>query len=570
MEKSPLEKKAEFDDIWNELPHCGNYQLRLVCFSSYLTLIMGISALYPVFAQYEPTHHCRSELDDLTNLTLGVTIDNVHNLSIALQQQCSPDNSLHAKVGCQKCSYSAETFSACQNINTATNMNTMYECLVNSKELGTLESCGADGHTYLRHRLGAITNSWESAVTTFDLVCEGELMNTWMTAAGSFGFLLGSLLAGVHCDTFGRKNSMVVHTFTTSITLVLHGLIVNRYAFIILRCLGAMFSIIGFLSALTYGVEILGPTRRSVPSTILCFMFAGGFAGLSVLAYVLPDWQHMTLGFAALTIINVVFLPFIPESPRFLVSKGRYEEAQAILETIARKSNKGTPLLLPDISLYMMVPTTKVPPTSSMFKSKFYRKVTLILSLAYAASTLVYYGLSYGVSTLSGSIYINNSINGALEAIAYCFTSPAIEMFGRRITLVLLFIASGIACLGHMIVIVIGSHSNITAFVGKFCISGVFCALFTYSAELYPTELRSLGIGLTSMVGRLGSISAPFLLMLITQPGFQWVPHTIFASLSIVTGFAILALPETKSLPLFQSVNEAEQFHMGRERNSAE
>ena len=49
---------------------------------------------------------------------------------------------------------------------------------------------------------------------------------------------------------------------------------------------------------------------------------------------------------------------------------------------------------------------------------------------------MVYYGLGYGVSELSGSIYANNAINGALEAVAYCFTAPITDIFGRKNSLI--------------------------------------------------------------------------------------------------------------------------------------
>lgn len=49
---------------------------------------------------------------------------------------------------------------------------------------------------------------------------------------------------------------------------------------------------------------------------------------------------------------------------------------------------------------------------------------------------MVYYGLGYGVSELSGSIYTNNAINGALEAVAYCFTAPITDIFGRKNSLI--------------------------------------------------------------------------------------------------------------------------------------
>lgn len=56
--------------------------------------------------------------------------------------------------------------------------------------------------------------------------------------------------------------------------------------------------------------------------------------------------------------------------------------------------------------------------------------------MAYFVVNMVYYGFGYGVKSLSGSIYENNAINGALEAAAYGFTAPMTDLFGRRNSLV--------------------------------------------------------------------------------------------------------------------------------------
>ena len=56
--------------------------------------------------------------------------------------------------------------------------------------------------------------------------------------------------------------------------------------------------------------------------------------------------------------------------------------------------------------------------------------------MAYFVVNMVYYGFGYGVNNLSGSIYVNNAINGALEAAAYGFTAPITDVFGRRKSIV--------------------------------------------------------------------------------------------------------------------------------------
>jgi hypothetical protein len=80
---------------------------KLVIFSSYMTLIMGLSAMYPVFAQYTPAHHCRTSLDDFNFLQR----DDVHELSIMLQKDCGSTT----KAGCEKCSYPEEIINRCAN-----------------------------------------------------------------------------------------------------------------------------------------------------------------------------------------------------------------------------------------------------------------------------------------------------------------------------------------------------------------------------------------------------------------------------------------------------------------------
>ena len=69
-------------------------------------------------------------------------------------------------------------------------------------------------------------------------------------------------------------------------------------------------------------------------------------------------------------------VPFLPESPRFLVTKGRYEEAQAILDRFAIEASDqdGEPLIAPDISLFVIEKPPKAPPITDILFSKFFGK----------------------------------------------------------------------------------------------------------------------------------------------------------------------------------------------------
>ena len=106
------------------------------------------------------------------------------------------------------------------------------------------------------------------------------------------------------------------------------------------------------------------------------------------------------------------------------------------------------------------------------------------------------------------------------------------------------------------------------SFLGKFAISGSFCVLYVFAAELFPTEVRSIGIGFGSMVGRVGGIVAPFIILLQDTDGLSFVPYLIFGTGGILSGTWALFLPETAGEPIMQTIDEAIAFYQGKKQKS--
>ena len=73
-----------------------------------------------------------------------------------------------------------------------------------------------------------------------------------------------------------------------------------------------------WLSYITYSMEILGPSRRSVAGAMTHIMYSLGYMMTSVVGYLLPDWHGFTLCIAAVTAISFFTFPFYPESFRFV------------------------------------------------------------------------------------------------------------------------------------------------------------------------------------------------------------------------------------------------------------
>ena len=61
---------------------------------------------------------------------------------------------------------------------------------------------------------------------------------------------------------------------------------------------------------------------------------------------------------------------------------------------------------------------------------------------------------------------------------------------------------------------VLYESSKWLSFAGKFLISASFCAVYIFAAELFPTDVRSIGVGFGSMFGRVGGFAAPLIIEL--------------------------------------------------------
>ena len=95
------------------------------------------------------------------------------------------------------------------------------------------------------------------------------------------------------------------------------------------------------------------------------------------------------------------------------------------------------------------------------------------------------------------------------------------------------------------------------AMFGKFCIAASFTFVYIYSAELFPTVIRNIGMGVASSSARIGSMLAPFVVLLS-----DWNPSTpmlIFTVVGAVAMVLCLFLPETKDKPLPEMIEDIDQ-----------
>lgn len=162
----------------------------------------------------------------------------------------------------------------------------------------------------------------------------GDFAHGFTMATALIGTIIGALFCGKPTDRFGRKRSLIVIAVLYLVSAVFSGAIVNWYSFMFFRFIGGLAvgasSVVGPL----YVAEISPASWRG---RFVCFFQFNIVLGI-VLAYftnywisgIPNDWQWMIMAESVPALLFCVLLFTIPESPRWLVQRGREDEAVAV------------------------------------------------------------------------------------------------------------------------------------------------------------------------------------------------------------------------------------------------
>lgn len=307
--------------------------------------------------------------------------------------------------------------------------------------------------------------------------------------------------------------------------------------------------------ASAYINEFIGSKGRGKFFLLYEVMFLLGLVGAGLIARALVPTYGWKVMFLVGLIPAVILLPmrfFMKESPRWLASKGRYDEANAIvtqLEDDARRQGH----LLPEPSIVQLGAQSHRATSVGQLFEGIYRKRTLTVWAMWFCSYLVANGMITWLPTLYKQTFklpIETAIlYGLLTSVAGVIASVAcallIDRIGRKKWYVAAFLMAPIPLLALSL---LGATSPVQVLVfaglAYAVVQTITFSLYLYSAEIYPTRLRALGTGLGSAWLRLGSFAGPLVVgWTMAHFGIQYV-FAIFAAVLVLgalitAGFAI-------------------------------
>ncbi|KAL1131480.1 hypothetical protein AAG570_011097, partial [Ranatra chinensis] len=399
----------------------------------------------------------------------------------------------------------------------------------------------------------------------WDLVCGKASLRSAAQASIAIGKFAGALFFGFFADKFGRKWAFILAVILYIVAGPMASITYSYSFFIFLRfIIGAAGSGV-YESAYTILSEVTVDPIRTRLGCIFNISYPVGYMILPALALYFDDWRSLQLIISLPALLLLVNCWFIPESPRWLLTQGRRDEAL----TLVKNKIEGKQLKLVEDNFNHL--PSDVNESGHHWNKKLQaalarlfiflseselRNRIFICYFAWFAASLSYYAIALNADNFTANRYLYVALNGLVEFPGYIVPLLILKYLGRKIASASLFIIAGVALLS--ILIIPEGYSELVlgvALIGRFCMCAVFAIIILYTSELFPTTIRNTAIGTSLTMAQFGCIAAPFVVDLLGSHAW-YIPSTICGITSVSAGMMIMLLPETKDKPLLDSIEE--------------
>ena len=371
----------------------------------------------------------------------------------------------------------------------------------------------------------------------------------YIGAATFAGMFLGAWLWGIVADRIGRRSVFMWTVLLTGLFGTLAAFSPNLWVLLALRFLTG--TGMGGTLPVDYSImaEYLPTNSRGKFLIYLESFWALGTIAAALLAWAfIPNFQpygwRLLIGMSAtLGFLGLWIRRSIPESPRFLLINNRPDEARGVLQSVAQMNGRDV-----EIGALRAEPAGAKSSFGSIWQPALARK-TLMLSVMWFGLSLGYYGIFTWLPTIfrdkGGAdfafirtyAYQFQVLLAFAQVPGYVLAAILIDRWGRKPTLISYLAGSAIFSF------IFAAASTPTVFVVasmllSFMLLGAWGALYVFTPELFPTEVRTTGMGWASAMARVAGIVAPFI-------GVRLLGINLPAALGVYAAFFVLALVAT-------------------------
>src|SRR5579883_2080108 len=385
--------------------------------------------------------------------------------------------------------------------------------------------------------LGVLKTLWRLTDTQ-----AAALVAIWL-----IGIMIGALAFGYLADRYGRRKLFILTLLLYSTFTVISALSPGYWFFFVFRFLTAI-GVGAEYSAINAAIGEIIPARfrGRANAVVMNFWPLGAIlAALLTLFFInlLPPAVGWRLAFglgAVIALFTVWARRILPESPRWLLTRGRREEAAAVMEQIEARQARFDSLGEPAEKVHTAAPG-------------FFRQLLMLLrdhpwrlalgSMLDFTEAAGYYGIfAFLPLIVLPRVHIAENqvpwffLIGNVGAAGGALVAAMLDRAGRKITVTFFYASAAGAMLGMGAATLEGKASGVMAafVVVNFCATGSWVSAYPTFSEIFPTRLRSTGIGFSVGFGRIGAAMAIFALPLIAHR------FSVMAAFEALAGFYAL------------------------------
>ncbi|MEN3386500.1 MAG: transporter, putative metabolite:H+ symporter [Hyphomicrobiales bacterium] len=394
-----------------------------------------------------------------------------------------------------------------------------------------------------------------------------QLVSEWKLApaevgmiisAGYIGQLFGAVLFGSLAEKFGRLKILFV-------TIVLF---VSMDVACLFAWSGASMMLFRFLQGVGTGGEVpvasayinefIGAEKRGRFFLLYEVIFPIGlmFAGMAGFFLVpLYGWKAMFVVGLIPSVLTIPLRWLMPESPRWLASKGRLAEADAVVKVLEDSATRRGAVLREPVMRPVDSNATARSDWRELF-SGIYLKRTLMIWGLWVCVYMINNGLVTWLPTLYRQFFhlpLQTSlaygwITSGVGVVASIICALLIDKVGRKPWYAIAFVVAALPLLALAWLGATSATEVLILVTAAYAVlQTIAFSLYLYSAELYPTRLRAIGTGFGSAWLRAGSSVGPILVgAIVADLGIRYV-FASFAAVALIGGLVTLLFAiETK------------------------
>ncbi|XP_029849060.3 solute carrier family 22 member 6-like [Ixodes scapularis] len=395
---------------------------------------------------------------------------------------------------------------------------------------------------------------WPSGTEKWSLVCEDAWKNSLPQSMYMTGMTVGFLLTGRLSDLHGRRPVLLCGLVSYVILEYAMAFVPYFWLFCFLRLLSAA-SLAAVNSSLTLYIETIGPGYRSRSMIAYGVSWGVGVGVLAGISSVVPRWDYQIVIYASMYIAPLLLWRYIIESPKWLMTAGRYQEAERAIWDIARLNGR------PDVDrraflkmkeMYAKEHKKEKKTMGSgvlvLFNSRTMIKFTLTNVVFQFCAAIVRYNLALSTDMFPVDAYLNYTIGAAIEVVSGCSSQLILLYAPRKKATVACLLLTAVSY-----VLLACAHKEslwvetLLMLLCRLCIGNAFNINIIYLSEMVPTSVRALATGAAQTVYGIGCAVQPFLSNAFENQTADAAFHAVILFLATA---AVLPWMETRGKPL--------------------